>query len=74
MYDVATAEHGVLAVGHTIGTLAESGAFESVFGQIVLFQGDQVVGVELFELEDLDAARARFEKLRPDLPSASRSP
>ena len=31
---------------------------------LALFRGDQVVGGELFELEDLDAARVRFEELR----------
>jgi hypothetical protein len=27
-------------------------------------QGDRIVGAELFELEDLDTALARFESLR----------
>jgi len=65
MYDVATAEHGSFYVGHTFGTLAEGGAFEFFPVTLTLFQGDQLVGGELFELEDLDAARARFEELRP---------
>jgi hypothetical protein len=32
----------------------------------MLFQGDRFVGAEMFEPEDLDVARARFEELRPD--------
>src|SRR5262249_29564625 len=44
MYDVSTAPHGVLAIGHTFGALAEGGAFESVFVQLVHWRGDQVVG------------------------------
>jgi hypothetical protein len=31
----------------------------------VRWQGDRLLGAELFELEDLDRARARFEELRP---------
>src|SRR5207244_9041730 len=66
MYEVATAKHGFLAVAHTFGTLAEGGAFEFFPVLLELFRGDQIAGAELFELEDLDVARARFEELRPD--------
>jgi ketosteroid isomerase-like protein len=66
MYEVATAKHGALMIAHTLGTLAEGGAFESVFVNLALSHGDRLVAVELFELEDLDVARARFEELRPD--------
>jgi hypothetical protein len=72
LYYIAAEPHGVLAVGHTIGTLADGGEFESVFASLAIHQGDRVTGVELFELEDLDIARARFEELRPTgSPSAS---
>jgi hypothetical protein len=72
LYYIAAEPHGVLAVGHTIGTLADGGEFESVFASLAIHQGDRVTGVELFELEDLDIARARFEELRPKgSPSAS---
>src|SRR5262249_54172042 len=46
LYEVATAPHGVLAIGHMFGTLAEGGAFESVFVQLVHWRGNQVVGAE----------------------------
>jgi ketosteroid isomerase-like protein len=61
LYVVASEAHGTLSVGHTFGTLADGGAFESVYCQVVW-----PLGVELFELDDLELARARFEELRPD--------
>lgn len=66
LYTVAGGRHGLLSVMRLFGTLAEGGAFESVFVHLARFQGDRFVGNELFELEDLDVARARFEELRPD--------
>jgi hypothetical protein len=66
LYTVARASHGWLSVMRLFGTLAEGGPFESVYVNLVQFEGDRFVGTELFELEDLDVARARFEELRPD--------
>jgi len=66
LYYIATEPHGFLAIGHTVGTNISGGPFESVFVQLVLNQGARIVGAELFELEDLDAARARFADLRSD--------
>jgi len=60
------AKHGWLSVGGTVGTLTDGGEFESLFARLMLFQGDRFVGAEMFELEDLDVARARFEELCPD--------
>jgi hypothetical protein len=60
LYYLAVEPHGTLAVAHTYGTLALGGTFESVFAQIVV----PAVGAELYELEDLEVARARFEALR----------
>jgi len=65
LYIVAAEAHGILDVGHLLGT-RDGGEFESVFARIVLHPGGRPVGAELFELEDLDVARARFEELRPD--------
>ena len=42
------------------GTLAAGGDFETVFARFVLRDS-----AELFEIEDLDVAPARFEELRP---------
>src|SRR5207245_5637918 len=65
MYPVAMSEHGALDIGHTFGTLADGGAFEFVWVRLGLFRDGRLVGGELFELEDLDVARARFEELCP---------
>jgi hypothetical protein len=66
LYDVVVEKHGSVSVGGTLGTLTGGGEFESVFVRLLLYQGDRFVGCELFELEQLDAARARLEELRPD--------
>jgi hypothetical protein len=65
LYYLAFAEHGALNVARMFGTLADGGEFESLFVRIGLFRDGQFAGAELFELEDLDRARARFEELRP---------
>jgi hypothetical protein len=54
-----------LRAGSTFGTLADGGEFELVYVWLDSFQGDRVVGMELFEPEHLDVAPARFEELRP---------
>ena len=59
LYYVAIEPHGVLAVAHNFGTLADGGAFEIVF--VVLATRSRV---EFFDPEDLDRARARFEELQ----------
>lgn len=66
LYYLAEESYGVLAVGHTFGTLNDGGAFESVFLQMGLYGANGLRGAELFELEDLDRAWARFEELRAD--------
>ena len=65
MYVVAAEQHGLLAMTHTFGTLADGGEYELVYVVLGLFQGGRYVGMELFEPERLDVARARFEALRP---------
>ncbi len=60
LYYVAVERHAHLAVAHDFGTLVDGGAFESVYA--VVAGPDRT---ELFELEDLELARARFEELRP---------
>src|SRR5262249_54055185 len=64
LHVVAAEKHGHLAMTHTFGTLADGGEFELVYVWLALFQGDRFVGMELFEPDDLDIARARFEELR----------
>ncbi|MGH7287972.1 MAG: hypothetical protein ACREI8_08150, partial [Myxococcota bacterium] len=61
LYYLAIEPHAGLAVSHNFGTLAEGGAFENVFVSI-----NQPGCLELFEIDDLERAWARFEELRPD--------
>jgi hypothetical protein len=66
LYYVVEEKHGTLAVARWFGTLAEGGEFETVVVRLVLYRGDRLGEIELFEPENLDVARARFEELRPD--------
>jgi hypothetical protein len=61
LHVIAREPHATLLVGHTFGTRVEGGAFESVYLTVA-----GSFGVDLFDLEDLDAARTRFEALRGD--------
>jgi class 3 adenylate cyclase len=63
LYLIGSAPHGTLSATHWWGTSAEGGDFESVFVSITQIAGDRLRAMELFELDDLDAARARFEEL-----------
>jgi hypothetical protein len=64
LYTLATEKHGQLAMAHGFGTLADGGEWESVYAVVSRYEGGRFVGLEMFEPEDLDAARARFEALR----------
>jgi len=66
MYDITTTTHAALDVERIAGTLAEGGAFESVFVMLSWFRNGRLAGAEVFELEDLDRARARFEELQTE--------
>jgi hypothetical protein len=72
LYVAAVEEHGLLGMAHTFGTLATGGEYEMVYVLLTQFQGDRYVRMELFEPEDFDVARARFDELRPKTsPSAA---
>jgi hypothetical protein len=58
LYFLAVEPHAALMVAHSLGTLADGGAFENVFVQIW-----SPSNVELYELDDLDRAWARFAEL-----------
>jgi ketosteroid isomerase-like protein len=58
LYTVAARPDAALTVSHTIGTLADGGAFENVFTQLSHFRDGRFVGVEIFELGDLERVRA----------------
>jgi hypothetical protein len=64
LYSVAAGPHGILEMARMFGTLAASGgAFESFYARLWIFAGDRLAGIEMYEPEDLDLARARFEQL-----------
>jgi hypothetical protein len=58
--------HGHLYVTRWSGTNAEGGEFDAVYVCLGLARGDRPIGLEIFELEDFDVARARFKELSPD--------
>jgi hypothetical protein len=61
---IAAEPHGLLVLARNFGTLRDGDEFESVYVRMTLYQGHTVYRAEMFEPEDLDAARARFEELR----------
>ena len=70
---VAISENGTLSVGRTVGTIKQGGDFENLFVRLFMTDGQLLTRVELFELEDMDVAKARFQSLvdEIDRPSAT---
>jgi hypothetical protein len=64
LYYLASEGHGSLTMSFAAGTLPEGGEFEQVFVTLWHHPGGRCVGLEMFEPEDLERARARFEELR----------
>ena len=66
LYWAGIEPHASLAVARTAGTLVLGGGeFESIFVRLVHHDAGGIRAIELYELDDLPRARARFEKLRP---------
>ena len=64
LYTIAVGECGALEMAHMFGTLAASGGdVESVYVRLFVYRDDRMIAMEIFEPEDLDAARARFAAL-----------
>jgi hypothetical protein len=63
LYEVARAPNAFLGVLRWSGTNAEAGEFEAVFIGVTRIQGERQVGTDLFEIDEMDAALARFEEL-----------
>jgi class 3 adenylate cyclase/tetratricopeptide (TPR) repeat protein len=63
LYTVATAEHLILYVCQWFGTNAEGGDFDAVYACLGLARGGRPAGLEIFELDELGAAQARFAEL-----------
>lgn len=66
LYTVAIAPHGRVVVNRMAGRNLEGGDFESFMVTLVSIRADCLAGVEIFEIDQLDAALARLEELRPD--------
>ena len=58
--------YGAVGVGRRSGRLAEGGAFESDFIVMSAVECGLTTRIEMFEVDSLDAALARFGELRPD--------
>ncbi len=64
--EIAHGSHGVLFISHAFGTLPEGGSFESVFVNLIRLERGRPVATEVYDLEDLDRARGRFEELHDE--------
>ncbi len=64
LYIIAVEPHGTLYVCRWFGANTEGGEFDAVYVCLALQRGDRPVGLEIFELDELDAAHARFAELR----------
>jgi ketosteroid isomerase-like protein len=56
--------HGAVTDVRRTGTVPGGGDFESEYLHLCTVAHGRITRVELFELDDLDAALARFEELR----------
>jgi hypothetical protein len=65
LYVVGLHERGVLTMAHAFGTLPDGGQFEIVYLWLAWFEGERLVATEMFEPEDIDLARRRFESRQP---------
>ena len=65
-FRLALERYGVVSVSRSFGTLREGGgAFESFRAYVSMVERGRVTRLEGFEIEDVDAALARFAELRP---------
>jgi hypothetical protein len=62
---LALERHGGVVVARSFGTPPEGGPFEIYYVAVEIVARGRVTRLELFELEAVDAALARFEELRP---------
>src|SRR5439155_731433 len=60
------ARYGSVSLVRLFGTLRDGGAFESPNLTVTIVAAGRLSRLEMFELEHVDAALARFAELRPD--------
>jgi class 3 adenylate cyclase len=63
LYFIGAHQHASLAVARCFGKLAGGGEVESVFLRLIMHRDGCVARVEMFELDDFEVAKARFEEL-----------
>ena len=63
IHRLASDEFGSLVVGHMVGRNRGGGDFESQFLRVVMSDREKLTRIEVFEIDDLDAAMARFDEL-----------
>jgi len=68
LYTISMTKQTSLHVNRWYGTNTEGGDFESIFVALVRADGERLVGIELFEIDDLDTARARIDELEVQTP------
>jgi hypothetical protein len=66
LYDVAISPRGRVSVSCMWGVNLEGGAFESYVVRLFRYRSEQIIAIDVFEIEDLDAALARFEEFGPE--------
>jgi hypothetical protein len=65
LYIVSVAAHGAVYVARWSGTNTEGGEFDAVYVCVGLQRDGRPAGLEIFEIDALDAALARFEECHP---------
>jgi class 3 adenylate cyclase/tetratricopeptide (TPR) repeat protein len=65
-FGIAVEPHGSVGVARIFGTLASGGGFESYRVNVAIVDRGRISRLEVFELDDLPAALARFVALSPD--------
>lgn len=73
LYHVAVAAFGRVSVGRVWGTNTEGGEFESVLVRLFHYRAERIVAIDVFEIEDLELALARFEELDVNRSGSERS-
>jgi hypothetical protein len=63
LYAAAASEHGGVVVSRAFGTNLEGGDFDTVHVAMSLVRGGRVARTENYDIDQLDAALARFEQL-----------
>ncbi len=64
---VAFGRWGTLSVGNSVGTIKGGGDFENLFVRLFMTDGHLLTRIEIFELDDLEVAKRRYQALNDEL-------